>query len=178
MMSAYALWRKIRQNATQANNNSSIHLGEQNMGSALRKFFPDAGGYAQVSCRHNTTTQSFDGITAIQEHLDHFDRLKDYLCARTKQIPNVPLICHSECRVAQWSHSESVKECANRSLIDSVCKRCEEFQEIASQSVLLTKRDLPEPVSEVIKSALSFENASKSFQTALAELYVECGYNQ
>jgi hypothetical protein len=148
------------------------------MGSALRNFFPDAGGYTQESSCHSTTIQSFDGITAIQEHLDHIGRLKDYLCARTKQIPDVPLICHSECKVAQWSHSESVQECANRTLIDSACMRCEEFQEIASQSVLLTKRDLPEPFSDAIKSALDFENASKSFQAALVKLYVECKLNQ
>jgi hypothetical protein len=148
------------------------------MGSAQRNFFPDVGGYAQELGCHNTTTQSFDGITAIQEHLEHKERLKDYFCARTKQIPDVPLKCYAECQVAQWSHSENVKECANRALIDSACKRCEEFQEIASQSVLLTKRDLPEPVSDVIKSALDFEKASKNFQAALAKLYVECGLNQ
>lgn len=148
------------------------------MGSAQRNFFPDVGGYARESSSHSTTIQSFDGIAAIQEHLDHIDRLKDYLCARKKEVPDIPLKCHSECRVARWSHSENVKECTNRKLIDSVCKRCEEFQEIASQSVLLTIRNLPEPVMDVMQSALDFNNASKSFQEALAKLYVECGCNQ
>jgi hypothetical protein len=148
------------------------------MGSAQRNFFPDVGGYAQELSGLGETIQSFDGITAIHEHLEHKERLKDYFCARTKQIPDVPLKCYSECQVAQWAHSETVKECANRSLIESACKRCEEFQEIASQSVLLTKRDLPEPVSDVLKSTLDFENASKNFQAALAKLYVECGLNQ
>jgi hypothetical protein len=90
----------------------------------------------------------------------------------------VPLKFYSECQVAQWSHSGNVKECANRELIDSACKCCEEFHEIASQSVLLTERDQPEPVSVVLQSVLDFENASKDFQTALAKLYVECGHNQ
>lgn len=148
------------------------------MGSALRNFFPDVTGYAQASTRHGTTIQTFDGITAIQEHLSHIARLKDYLCARTKQIPDVPLQCHSECRMAQWSHSENVKECANRALIDLACKRCEEFHEIASHSVMLTQRDLPEPASVVLQSALDFENASVEFQEALAKLYVECRLNQ
>lgn len=148
------------------------------MGVAQRNLIPDADSYAQDSSGHITTMQSFDGITAIEEHLDHVDQLKDFLCARTQKLPDMPLICHTECRVARWSHSENVKECANRKLIDVVCKRCEEFQEIASQSVLLTKRDLPEPVSDVLQSALDFQNASKSFQTALADLYIECGCNQ
>ncbi len=148
------------------------------MGSAQRNFFPDVGGYAQESGGLGETIQSFDGIAAIQEHLEQKESLKDYFCARTKQIPDVPLKCYSECRVAQWVHSEYVKECANRALIDSACQRCEEFHEIASQSVLLTQRDLPEPVSDVLKSALDFESASRNFQAALAKLYVECGYNQ
>jgi hypothetical protein len=148
------------------------------MGYAQPSIFPDVGMYVPELNFISTPIQSFDGITAIQEHLDHIDRLKDYLCAGTKEIPDIPLKCYSECQVAQWSHSESVKECANRKLIDSVCKRCEEFQEIASQSVMLTKKDLPEPVLNVLQSALDFENASNKFQEALAKLYVECGYNQ
>lgn len=148
------------------------------MGSALRDFFPDGTGHAQAATRNGTTIQTFDGITAIQEHLSHIARLKDYLCARTKQIPDVPLKCHSGCRMAQWSHSENVNECANRALIDLACKRCEEFHELASQSVMLTQRDLPEPVSLVLQSARDFENASAKFQEALAKLYVECKLNQ
>jgi hypothetical protein len=148
------------------------------MGSAHRNFFPDAGGYAQLLNSHSAANQSFDGIAALQEHLDHVELLKDYLCARTKQIPDVPLKCYSECQVAKWSHSDSVKECADQSLIDSACKCCEDFHEIASQSVLLTKRDLPEPVSVVLQSALDFENTSAKFQEALAKLYVECKLNQ
>jgi len=148
------------------------------MVSAKRKKFPDGGVQAPKPSASSTTIQSFDGITAIQEHLEHIGLLKDYLCARTKKIPDIPLTCYAECQVAQWKHSENFKECANRALIDTACKRCEEFHEIASQSVLLTKRDLPEPVSVVLQSALDFQNASKSYQLALAELYVECRLNQ
>jgi hypothetical protein len=80
--------------------------------------------------------------------------------------------------VAQWLNSGGGQECANRKLLDSACKRCAEFHEIAAQSVLLTKLDMPEPVAEVIQSAMNFENASNRFQAALAELHVECRLNQ
>lgn len=139
---------------------------------------PGGSGCGLESSCNGAAIQSFNGIKAIQEHLDHIARLKDYLCAETKEIPDVPLACYSECQVAQWSHGENVKECANCKLIDSVCKRCEEFHAIASQSVLLTKMDMPEPVAEVIQSAMDFENASNRFQAALAELHVECKLNQ
>ena len=148
------------------------------MGSAQRNMFPDGVGYAPESSGNSTTIQSYNGIKAIQVHLDHIARLKGYLCAETKEIPDIPLTCYSECQTAKWSYSENVKECANRKLIDSVCERCEEFHEIATQSVLLAKMDMPEPVSEVIQSVLDLENASSNFQTALAELYVECRLNQ
>jgi hypothetical protein len=145
---------------------------------AQRNIFPEGDGYEPELSGEDTTLQSFNGIKAIQVHLDHIARLKDYLCARTKEIPDVPMTCYSECLVAQWSHSENGKECANRKLLDSVCKRCEEFHELAAQLVLLTKMDLPEPVLEVVQSALKFGSASSSFQTELAELHVECWYNQ
>jgi hypothetical protein len=148
------------------------------MGSAKRDNFPDGAGCGLESSGKGTILQSFNGIKVIQEHLDHIARLKDYLCAETKEIPDIPLTCYSECQVAQWAHSEIVKECANCKLIDSVCKRCEEFHAIAAQSVLDTKMDMPEPVAEVIQSAMNFESASNSFQTASAELHIECRLNQ
>lgn len=148
------------------------------MGSAKRKKLPEGRVYAPEPSVTSTTIQSFDGITAIREHLDHIDQLKEYFCARTKVVPEIPLTCYSECQVAQWMHSETVKECANRKLIEAACERCKDFHAIASQSVLLTKRDLPEPATQVLQSALDFQNASKDFQTALADLYVECKLNQ
>lgn len=148
------------------------------MGATKRNASPDGSGRMQEADNKNRTIPSFDGIKAIREHHDHVARLRDYLCARTKEVPDLPLTCHTGCHVAQWMHSESVKECANRKLIDAVCKRCEEFHEIAAQSVLLTKRDLPEPASDVLQSALDFRNASKRFQEALTALHLECRLNQ
>lgn len=148
------------------------------MGYAHRKSFSGVGDDALGHLSHNTTIQSFDGIAALLQHLDHIARLKDYLCARTDEIPDVPLECYSECEVAQWSQSENVKECANKALIEKACLCCEEFHEIASQSVLLTQRDLPEPMSAVLQSILDFECSSSKFQEALSELYVECQLNQ
>jgi hypothetical protein len=147
------------------------------MGCAQR-IFPGEAGCEPESSGNETPIRSFNGIKAIQEHLEHLARLKDYLCARTKEIPDLPLACYPECRVAQWLHSENVKECGNRALIESACQRCEEFHQIAAQSVQLTKMDVPEPVSDVLQSALDFENASSRFQMALADLHIECRLNQ
>jgi len=148
------------------------------MGYAQRKIFPDGDVCEPDISERSTTVQSFNGIKAIQEHLEQIARLKDYLCAETKEIPDIPVTCYSECQVALWSHGENVKECANCKLIDTVCKRCEEFHAIATQSVLLTTMDMPEPVADVIQSAMAFENASTRFQSALAELHIECRLNQ
>ena len=148
------------------------------MGSAQRNIYPDGGDNVPELNGSDTSLLSFNGTQAIQAHLDHTARLKDYLCARTKIMPDIPLTCHSECLVACWLHSESGKGSVNRKLLDSVCRCCEQFQEIAAQAVLLTKRDLPEPVSIVLQSALDFEHASVKFQEALAELHIECGFNQ
>jgi hypothetical protein len=145
---------------------------------AQRKIFSDGGVRDPESGSTVTSIQSFNGIKAIQEHLDHIVRLKEYLCARTKQIPDVPLSCYSECQVAQWLRGESGRECANHDLIVAACKRCEEFNEVAAQSVMRTQMDLPEPVRDVLQAALDFENTSSRFQKALADLHLECTLNQ
>lgn len=148
------------------------------MGSAQGNAFPGGAGVEPDSGGSNTSIQSFNGIKAIQEHLDHVARLKDYLCGRTKEVPDIPLSCYAECQLAQWLSKESGEECANFELIDATCNRCEEFHEIASQSVMLTKRDLPEPIQDVLQSARDFDDASSRFQEALAELHIECKLNQ
>ncbi len=148
------------------------------MGYAQRNILPDKGGYTLEFGATKPTIQSFDGDKAIQVHRDHVAKFKDYLYARTKEIPDLPLACYSQCVVIQWMYSEQVNECANKKLIESACKCCEEFHEIAAQSVLLTKMDMPEPFSEVIQSALDFEKASCKFQQAIVALHIECKLNQ
>lgn len=148
------------------------------MGRARRKVLPGEAGCEPESSGNSSAIQSFNGVRAIQEHLGHLAKLKDYLCARTKEIPAVPFACYPECQVAQWLHGESAKECGNHALIESVCERCEEFHAVAAQSVQLTKMDVPEPVADVLQSAQDFENASSRFQTALADLHIECRLNQ
>lgn len=148
------------------------------MGCAQRNIFPGETVHGPGSVGSEMPIQSFNGIRAIQEHLEHIARLKDYLCARTKEIPDLPLACYPECQVARWSHGENAKECGNHALIESACKRCEEFHHIAAQSLLFTRMDVPEPVADVLQSALDFENASSRFQMALADLHIECRLNQ
>jgi hypothetical protein len=79
------------------------------MGLAQRNTYSDAGGYVpELIGKH--ATRSFNGIKALQIHHDHVARLKDYLYARTKVIPDVPLTCYSECLIAQCLQSERGKE--------------------------------------------------------------------
>jgi hypothetical protein len=148
------------------------------MGSAQRNKIPGGAGCGPELNDQSTTLQSFDGIAAIRDHLEHLARFKEYLCAETKEISDVPLTCYAECLVAQWMHSENAKECGNRKLIETTCKCCAEFHEIAAQSVLFAEMGLSEPVADIIQSAVDFENASNRFQKALADLHVECRLNQ
>ena len=148
------------------------------MGIAAGNILPDGSRSEPSSKGEGAALQPFDGFKAIEIHLDQSAKVKDYICARTKEIPDVPLACYSDCVVAKWLHSEHGKECDSCKLPDSVCKRCEEFHEIAAQLVLLTKMGMPLPALEVVKSVLNFASASSRFQSALAELHVECRCKQ
>lgn len=148
------------------------------MGFAQRNSSSEEGGCDLESNGDGTTLQSFNGIRAIRVHLVQCAELKDYLCGRTTQIPDAPMTCHSECLLAQWLHSENGEAGINRELINTACKCCHDFQEMAAQLVLLTRLGKPEPVMSVVQSLLKFDKASSCFQAALAELDVECRYNQ
>lgn len=167
----------IRQNSARRNKYSLLLYEERKMGLAQRDAYLDAGGCVpELSGKH--AARSFNGMKAFQVHHEHVARLKDYLCARTKAIPEVPLTCYSECLVAQCLQSERGEERADRELLDSVCNCCEEFHEFAAQSVLRTKVDMSERAADVMQSTEDLENASNSFLMALAELHVACKFNQ
>ncbi|MDP1634737.1 MAG: hypothetical protein Q8L69_08650 [Gallionellaceae bacterium] len=121
-----------------------------------------------------TAIQKFNGFGAIRAHLDQYVGLKDYLCGRSKERPEAALTCHAECKVAQWMHSEKRLGCMSRELLDAVCGRCHEFQEEAAQSLLLEQLRKCEKVSSVARSFRKLDSASKKFQTALADLHIEC----
>lgn len=144
------------------------------MAIAHRVTFPEANGTEPVSdCKH-VAFQKFNGFGAIRAHLDQCASLKDYLRGYSKESPKVALTCHSDCMVAQWLHGENRQCCMNRQVLDTVCKRCHEFQEEAGQALLLAKMGKHEEISAAAQAFQRLDNTSKMFQTALADLHVEC----
>lgn len=144
------------------------------MAIAHRDIFPEAAGTEPVADCKSTTIQKFNGFGAMRAHLDQFASLQAYLRGKSNEKPEVALTCHSDCMVAQWLHGENKQCCLNRQLLDTVCKRCHEFQEEAGQALLLVKMGKPEDISTAAQSFQRLDNTSKMFQTALADLHVEC----
>lgn len=148
------------------------------MGTGKRYAFPWGDGQPPEQEGSSTTEQPFDGLKALQEHRARFDSLKDFFCGRIQGEPLAQLQCHPACQVARWSYSRQAREYGNKQLIEAVCKCCEEFLEVATRCVLMTRMNLSGPSSEVIRDNMEFEDASNRFQSALNALHLECRLNQ
>jgi hypothetical protein len=144
------------------------------MAIAHRDTFSEVAGTEPVADCKSTIIQKFNGFGAMRAHLDQYASLQAYLRGKSNERPEVPLTCHSNCMVAQWLHGDNKQCCLNRQLLDTVCKRCHEFQEEAAQSLLFASMGKPVEISTDAQSFHKLDSASKLFQTALADLHVEC----
>lgn len=126
------------------------------------------------STRKRTVVQSFNGIKAIQTHLDQRNRIEDFVNGISQEKPEVPISCYAECMFGKWLINGGVKLCGERDRLDSLCKSCDEFQKEATYAVLLAKFGEIELAKATIQTDQMFNYASERFQTNLAELHVDC----
>lgn len=126
------------------------------------------------STDERTGPQPFNGIRAIQAHLDQRSRIENYVNGGVRAKIDLLLCCHAGCQLGKWLHSEDGVLIQDADLGDSLsgcCKNCEEFRHAASDAVLFA--DMGE--SELAKAALGpgqlFDHASTAFQQNLADLH-------
>jgi hypothetical protein len=116
--------------------------------------------------------QPFNGIRAIQAHLDQKSRVEDYVNGNTKVKVAELLSCHSDCALGKWLHDDGGIP-KDKALLDAVERSCEEFQEAAVQAMLLVDMDKPDLAKAAIQDGELFHDASERFQQSLAELHIE-----
>jgi len=116
--------------------------------------------------------QPFNGIRAIQAHLDQRARIEDYVNGKLQEPLNVPTTCHAECLMAKWLHGEGGIHCTDKNLLDSVCKSCEVFLQAAEQAVVLASIGKTEMAKAALQVGQRYSEASEEFQQNLAELHL------
>ncbi len=128
--------------------------------------------YLSANQSISTGDKPFNGIYAIQEHLDWRTRIEEYVEAHAHQQLNFPTDCHSDCSLSKWLRCEGGKQDLDVGLLDRLCKSCEEFQEAAAQVILLVKMGKPELAKAALREEALFSTSSERLQEYLAQLHV------
>lgn len=119
--------------------------------------------------------QPFNGIVAMQEHLDQRKRVEDYVQGQSTNFPKVPTSCDGDCTVGKWLHSEGGRRCTDVKLVDVLCESCTEFRDAASHVVLLAQSGKLDLAKEALQEGRLYANASEEFQQHL--VMFNCHYS-
>lgn len=117
--------------------------------------------------------QPFNGILAMQEHLDHRQQVESYVSGASRIAPHVPTNCEGQCTVAKWLHSENGACCKDLRLVDSLCQSCSEFREAASHIVWLASSGHRAMAKDALKVGGEYAEASEEFQESLVEFNLQ-----
>lgn len=120
--------------------------------------------------------QPFNGIVAMQEHLDQRQEVEGYVNGRTMLAPRVVTNCEGECTVAKWLHSENGACCKDLRLVNALCDSCAEFREAASHIVWLASTGHRVMAKEALKVDGEYAVASEEFQENLVEFNLQYSY--
>lgn len=128
--------------------------------------------YLSANQSISTRDKPFNGIFAIQEHLDRRTQIEEYVEVHAHQQLNFPTDCHADCSLSKWLRCEGGKKDLDVGLLDRLCKSCEEFQEAAAQMILLVNMGKPELAQAALQEEALFYAASERLQEYLAQLHV------
>ncbi len=120
----------------------------------------------------STSAKPFNGIFAIQEHLNQRTRIEDYVEAHSPQQLDVPKVCHADCSLDKWLLCDNAMQSADVGLLDRLCQSCEAFQEAAAQVILLVNMGKIDLAKAALREDALFAEASERFQEYLTQLHV------
>jgi hypothetical protein len=121
---------------------------------------------------HHTDTHQFNGIWAIQEHLDQKRLVREYVEGNSKQPPDFSMTCEADCLLGKWIRSSGPKQRPDVGLLDALCRSCEEFHEAAAQAILLANMGETELAKAVLQDGSTFSVASEELQENMARFHI------
>jgi len=122
--------------------------------------------------RITTPIERFDGIRAIQWHLNQRFQVEAYVQGYSTDKPVLPDDCCASCLVGKWLHGEGGKHCSDVALLNELHESCYEFHEAASQALLLVEIGKREAAMTIVRGSRFFKDASDRYQSNLAKLHL------
>lgn len=126
------------------------------------------------SADERSAPQPFNGIRAIQTHLDQRNRIENYVNGGSRAKIDLSLCCHAGCPLGKWLHSEDgilIKDAGLSDSLSRCCKNCEEFRHAAADAVLFADMGESELAKAALEAGQLFNDASTAFQQNLADLH-------
>lgn len=114
----------------------------------------------------------FDGIRAIQMHLNQRSKVEAYVHGYSTEKPEFPEDCCAGCPVGEWIHGEGGKHCKDVALLNDLHESCYEFHEAATQALLLVELGKREAAMTIVRGSRFFKDASDRYQSNLAKLHL------
>ncbi|MDH2915831.1 MAG: hypothetical protein PXX77_03040 [Gallionella sp.] len=119
----------------------------------------------------NDVSQSFNGVRAIQTHLDQKDRIEAYVNGTSNQKSGVFMRCNSDWKLSLCPHGIGEKLSRDTALLDSICSSCDHFHDAVYQVVLLKDLGKNQIAKTILQTGKMYAEASEEFQKNLAELH-------
>lgn len=116
-------------------------------------------------------SRSFNGVRAIQTHLEQKDRIEAYVNGKSNEKSGVFMRCNSDWKLSLCPHGIGEKLSRDTNLLDSICSSCNRFHDAVYQIVLLTDLGKNQIAKTVLQTGKKYETASEEFQKNLAELH-------
>lgn len=114
----------------------------------------------------------FDGIRAIQKHINQRFQVEAYVQGYSAIKPQIPMECCEGCMVGKWLHDEGGKQCSDVNLLNDLHESCYEFHEAASQALMLVELGKREAAMTIVRGSRFFKDASDRYQSNLAKLHL------
>ncbi len=124
--------------------------------------------------RKSIPLERFDGIRAIQAHINKRNEVEAYVHGYSSVKPVIPEDCCADCPVSKWLHGAGGKHCTDVGLLNALHESCHEFHEAASQAVLLAEMGKSEEAISIVRGSRYFSDASDRYQSNLAKLHLAC----
>ncbi len=121
---------------------------------------------------NSVPTRRFDGVRAIQAHIDQRFQIEAYVQGHSTDKPELPAECCEGCLLGKWLYGEGGKHRLSVDLLNDLHESCYEFHEAASQALMLVELGKREAAMTIVRGSRFFKDASDRYQSNLAKLHL------
>lgn len=118
--------------------------------------------------------ERFDGIRAIQAHIEQREHVEAYVHGATTSRPCFHDDHCAHCQLRKWLHGPSGGQISDMGLLDELHSSCHDFLEAAQHALHLVESGQRHIARTLVRKEAKFSQASDRYQSSLARLHLSC----